>query len=171
LAANTIVTVEEIELTIISHNVKYLPTFHKFNEFWKSKSQFWKILVGYSSSNDNVEEFFWIFIGHYMRYRTHGFTSYLDAFHAIRETWFKERILVSDRISTFQKVLEVLAINPKTTIGKLVEGVGESELNVKEVLSLYSYRPRSLQDTGITNKDYIEENSDFITENIIIIDQ
>ena len=31
LADDKIVRVKEIELTIISHNIKYLPTFHKFN--------------------------------------------------------------------------------------------------------------------------------------------
>jgi hypothetical protein len=31
LAANTIVRIKEVELTIKSHNIKYLPIFHKFN--------------------------------------------------------------------------------------------------------------------------------------------
>jgi hypothetical protein len=32
LAANTMIIIKEVELTIISHNIKYLPVFHKFNE-------------------------------------------------------------------------------------------------------------------------------------------
>lgn len=32
LAADTIVRIKEVELTLRSLNVKYLPTFHKFNE-------------------------------------------------------------------------------------------------------------------------------------------
>ena len=62
-------------------------------------------------------------------------------------------------------------MNPKIAFNDLVEKVGESESNVNEVLSLYSYRPRSFQDTDIINNDYGMENSDFIKENIISVNQ
>lgn len=145
-----------------------------------SRSQFWKVLVGYSSNNDDVltldklHEFLIIFIWKHSKYRFHGFATYYDFFHAICNNWFKEEVLVSDRISNFQKVMEVLAIYPKITFNDLVEKVGESGSIVKETLSLYSYRPGSFQDPDVIINDYDyskKKNSDFIVENIISVNQ
>ena len=140
-----------------------------------SNIQFWKALRGYCSNNetiltlDRLEEFLLIFMNHYVKYRYHGFTLYSDDFLKVCNNLFKERIQISGRISTFQKVLEILAINPKIAFNELVEKVDESESKVNKVLSLYSYRPRSLQDNDIIKNDYGKENSDFIAENIITI--
>jgi hypothetical protein len=142
-----------------------------------SNIQFWNILRGYCVNNatiltlEKLEQFLLIYINHYMRFRNHGFTTYSDVFHALCNNWFKERILVSDRISTFQKILEVLALNPKIAFHDLVEKVGESESKVNKVLSMYSYRPRTLQYTDIVKNGYDEENSDFIVKNIITVRQ
>ena len=61
-------------------------------------------------------------------------------------------------------------MNPKIALDNLIGKVNESQSNVKEVLSLYSHRPRSFQDTNIINNDYSKENSDFIRENIIAVE-
>jgi hypothetical protein len=141
-----------------------------------SGSQFWKVLLGYCSNNDDIltldelHEFLIIFVWKNLKYREHGFATYFDSFHDICNNWFKERVLVSGRISTFQKVLEVLAIYPKIMINDLVERVGESESRVNEALSLYSYRPKSFQDHDVIINDYSKENY-FIVENIIIVNQ
>ncbi|MGH9995131.1 MAG: hypothetical protein ACRD4J_07840 [Nitrososphaeraceae archaeon] len=142
-----------------------------------SKTQFWEVLRGYCSNNetilplDKLEEFLLIYIDHYIRFRNHGFATYVDLLHAFCNNGFTERILMSERIPTFQKVLEVLAINPKITFNDLAEKVAESESNVKEVLSLYSYSQRSFQDIDIIINDYSNENSDSIKENIIAVKQ
>jgi hypothetical protein len=142
-----------------------------------SKTQFWQVISRYCSNIDSVltldkiEELLLIFMNHYVKYRYHGFTLYSDDFLKVCNSLFKERIQISGRISTFQKVLEVLAINPKIAFNELVEKVGESKSKVNKVLSLYSYRPRSLQDTDIIENDYNKENSDFIAENIITVNQ
>ena len=142
-----------------------------------SKTQFWKVLRGYCSNNgtiltlDKLEEFLLIYVNQYVRFRNHRFTLYSDDFLKACNSMFKERIQVTGRISTFQKVLEVLAMNPKIALDNLIGKVNESQSNVKEVLSLYSHRPRSFQDTNIINNDYSKENFDFIRENIIAENQ
>ena len=111
-----------------------------------SGPKFWKVLAGYSSNNDDVltlcklHEFLIIFVWKNLKYRDHGFVTYFDFFQAICNNWFKEKVLASDRLSTFQKVLEVLALYPKISFNDLVKKVGEDESKVDEILSLYSYR-------------------------------
>ena len=142
-----------------------------------SNIQFWKVLRGYCSNSetiitlDKLEEFLLIYVNQYVRFRNHRFTLYSDDFLKACNSMFKERIQVTGRISTFQKVLEVLAMNPKIALDNLIGKVNESQSNVKEVLSLYSHRPRSFQDTNIINNDYSKENFDFIRENIIAENQ
>ena len=142
-----------------------------------SKTQFWQVLSRYCSNIDSVltldkiEELLLIFVNHYVKYRYHGFTIYSDDFLKVCNRLFKEKIQISGRVSTFQKVLEVLAINPKIAFNDLVEKVGESKSKVNKVLSMYSYRPRSLQYTDIIKNGYNEENSDFIVKNIITVNQ
>ena len=139
--------------------------------------QFWKILVDYSLNqdrmltSDKLDELLQIFIWRHLKYRDHGFTTYFEIFHTIYNKWLMERVSVSNRVSVIQKVLEVLAINPKISLNDLVEKVAEPEANVKEVLSLYSSSQRSLIDTDIINNDYSKENSDFIIRNIITANQ
>ena len=142
-----------------------------------SKTQFWKALRGYCSnidsilSLDKIEELLRIFLNHYVQYRYHGFTLYYDDSLKVCNSLFKKRIQMPGGISSFQKVLEVLAINPKIAFDDLVEKVGEPKSRVKKVLSLYSYRPRSFQGTDTIKNDYGKKNADFIVENIITVNQ
>ncbi|MGB7661921.1 MAG: hypothetical protein WBL67_04215 [Nitrososphaeraceae archaeon] len=142
-----------------------------------SKTQFWQVISHYCSNTDSVltidkiEGLLLTFMNHYVKYRYHGFTLYSDDFLKVCNNLFKERIQISDRISTFQKVLEVLAINPKIAFNDLVEKVGEPKSRVKKVLSLYSYRPRSFQGTDTIKNDYGKKNADFIVKNIITMNQ
>ena len=62
-------------------------------------------------------------------------------------------------------------MNPKIPFDNLIEKVNESESNVNEVLSLYSYLPRSFQDTDFINNDYSKEKFDFINQNIFAVNQ
>lgn len=142
-----------------------------------SKTQFWKVLHDYCSNPDiditldKLEEFLLIYINHYARFRNHGFTAYFDVFHALCNNWFMEKVLTSGEISTLQKILEVLAMNPKIAFNGLVEKVADLESNVKEVLSLCSYSLRSFHDVEITDGDYSKGIPEFIIKNIIIVDQ
>ncbi|MGH9984373.1 MAG: hypothetical protein ACRD8W_10510 [Nitrososphaeraceae archaeon] len=140
-----------------------------------SNTQFWKVLLGYCSNIDTVltpdkiKEFLIIFKSHYMRFQNHGFISHFEAFHALCKYWFKKDMLVSDGISISQKVLEVLATNSNISIDKLVGKVGESEPDVRKILSLYSYGHKSVD--VFYDEDYEKENLKFLTQNIITINK
>jgi hypothetical protein len=157
---------------ITEYGLKKLIADHRISNF-----QFWKVLRDYCSNNetiltpDKLEEFLLIYINHYIKFRNHGFTTYSYVFYALCNSCFGERVLNYDRISTFQKVLEVLAMNPKIAFKDLVEKVAESESNVKDVLSLHSFSRRSFQATDVVSDDYIKENSDFIIRNIILVNR
>jgi hypothetical protein len=135
-----------------------------------SESQFWKILIGYSLNHsvltlDELDKFLQIFIWSHLKYREHGFANHTDVFYAIYNNWFKDRILLSKRISTLQKVLEVIALYPKITFNDLVAKVGESTSKIRKVLAICSYSDESI----MINQDYHKEISEFIIKNIITV--
>ena len=105
--------------------------------------KFWKILFGYVTNNedslimDEIEAFYQMFMKRYLTYHNHIFYFQLPEFHHMC-TQFEKTIFQSDTITTAQKVIEVLSINPKITFEKLVIETGESEFDVRQVLSNYS---------------------------------
>jgi hypothetical protein len=138
-----------------------------------SESQFWKILVSYSLNHsiltlDELDKFLQIFLWRHLKYRDHGFATFIDVFYAIYNNWFKERILLSDRLSTLQKVLEVIALYPKITFNDLVEKVDESKSKIRKVLAMCSYGHGS---SVMINQDYKKENYEFVINNIITVNR
>ena len=120
--------------------------------------KFWKAMYGYCHhhndngkiSYDKVENLYQLFMKRYLKYQSHGFSFQMDIFDNMRDKWFKEFILNSDdddnnkKLSLEQKVIEVLAIYPKSTFEELVEKTKEDESEINKVLSTYtleSYKP------------------------------
>jgi hypothetical protein len=145
-----------------------------------SALRFWKILYGYCQNSDSlvtldeIEEFYQILIRRYLKYSNHGFSSHLDIFHDMCNNWFQETIFKkSDKITTAQKIIEVLAINPKITFEKLLEKTAESEFDVRQVLSTYlsstttSYNPLDGLDENYNERRY----TDFLLHNLVTIIQ
>lgn len=132
---------------------------------------FWKILRGYCLNNDElvpldkVEEFYQIVIGRYLKYYYHGFSSQLDSFHDMCARWLEETIFKSDKITTAQKVIEVLAVNPKITLAQLLQKTGVPKSNLYQIHQLLlanSYMSMPLPDDN-------EQYADFLIHNIITI--
>ena len=131
--------------------------------------QFWKILFGYvlnyedSLTTDEVEAFYQMFMGKEAKYHNRVFPFQLHDFHHMCSE-FEKTIFQSDKITTSQKVIEVLSIYAKIPLEKLVKETGESEFEVRQVLTKYSsnrlfdrYSPR--------------EFAGLLTHNIITVPQ
>ena len=109
-----------------------------------------------------------ILVWNNLKYRDHGFVTYFDFLQAICNNWFKEKVLASDRLSTFQKVLEVLALYPKISFNDLVKKVGEDESKIHEFflctyIDLEAFNIEMYYQMVLTN-DYSKEYSGFIVE-------
>jgi hypothetical protein len=106
--------------------------------------KFWKILFNYAINNkdsltlDETEELYHMFVGRYLRFHNRIFSSQLNEFSAMRAE-LEKTILQSDKITAVQKVIEVLSINPKIPFEELVKKTGESEEEIRLVLTNYSY--------------------------------
>lgn len=155
--------------------------------------KFWKAMYGYCHhhndngkiSYDKVENLYQLFMKRYLKYQSHGFSFQMDIFDNMRDKWFKEFILNSDdddnnkKLSLEQKVIEVLAIYPKSTFEELVEKTKEDESEINKVLSTYtleSYKPlvdenEYYTDQNIIGKKYNKKYWDFLLHNTVIVRQ
>jgi hypothetical protein len=147
--------------------------------------KFWKALLGYCHHDDvgltsnKIDEFNKLFIEKYLKYRNYSFSFQYDIFDKMRDKWLQDFILVSKRISTEQKVIEVLSIYPNITFEKLVQKTRENKSDVSRILSTYtleSYKPLVIEneyyiDQNIIGKKYNKKYWDFILHNTIIIRQ
>jgi hypothetical protein len=96
---------------------------------------FWKIVYYYCLNNeslvtpDKIEQYYRILIGRYLKYPNRGFSSPLDIFHNVYNKWIKEAIVKSNKITTVQKIIEVLAINPRISDKKLDDLIDNASLD------------------------------------------
>ncbi len=161
---------EQVYYTITEKGVKALLADRDF-----PAHRFWEILHGFCQNNDDlvmldkVEEFYNIVMRRYLKYCDHGFFFQSGIFHNLCHNWFEETIFKSNKITTAQKVIETLAINPKITFEKLLEETRESESTVKQVLNSYSSISGSWDDWSVKRNN--EEYADFLNHNIVITRQ
>jgi hypothetical protein len=117
-----------------------------------SAPRFWEIMYRYCLKNspltpNKVEECYQIVMRRYLKYPNRGFSSMMDIFHDRCNKWFQKAIIKSRSITNTQKIIEILAINPKVSKEKLFELMGN----------------RSFFDYYIMENDY----DDFIIRNVV----
>ncbi len=132
--------------------------------------KFWKILFSYAINNkdsltiDEIEEFYHMFVKRYLRFHNRIFSSQLNQFRAMRAE-LEKTILQSDKITAAQKVIEVLSINPNIPFEELVKKTGESEEEIRQVLTNYSYTYNS---PSRHSKIYDSRYAGMLVHNVII---
>jgi hypothetical protein len=135
--------------------------------------KFWKAVFGYFHHFNNKQQLtsekvyvlFICFTSEYFKYKHHKLLAQLDSFQDMRDRWFKylEQKCENDskKVSIGQKIIEALAVRPKLTLRELSTEVGEVELDVNEVLSIYvhdSFSQPNFEEFGLIFPNMIDNN-------------
>jgi hypothetical protein len=119
-------------------------------------ARFWEIMHGYCKNNcplaaEEVEEYYQIVMRRYLKYPNRGFSSELDNFYNICNESLQS-VIKSKKITIKQKIMEVLAINPRITRKKLENSIDEwpdFEPDYLDSLPLsYGFGPVDIDDNG-----------------------
>jgi hypothetical protein len=144
----------------------------------------WKAIIGYCHHNDTkvsltaINEIYQLFLNEYLKFPNHGFSFQLDIFDNMRDKWLDELILNDANVNLYQKVIEVLAIYPESTLKEIVKKTNENESEIRKVISTYtteSYTPL-VENTyyiyqNIVGKKYNKKYWDLLLHSIVVSNQ
>ncbi len=131
--------------------------------------KFWKAILMFCLNNDKqvtldqVEYFYRLFIRRYLTYPGYGYPFQLDSFNKVCKDWLEDMVMGSNKLTSYQKVLEALALSTDIplTAEELVQETGESYEEIHEVLSRYtSYE-------NINDGSYGDKDSTFYFQRLI----
>jgi hypothetical protein len=146
--------------------------------------KFWKALIGFCYNNNErlsvskVEILYQFFIDKYLKYSSvHSYSFQLNNFNEVCNNWLNNMILNSGKISSAQKIIEVLAVNPAITFDKFVRETGDSAKEIMKALLAYTpimHQPLLIGKDPIDNNNLVrrirkKEDWDFLLHNAITI--
>jgi DNA-binding PadR family transcriptional regulator len=143
--------------------------------------KFWKAMIGFCHHSKSIinsvrfKKFYQLFIDRFFKYSVKpGYFFRLDLFNNLQSRWLEQNaIFDDDRIGLEQQIFEVLALNPKISLGELLKKTNQTnEASLKKILSIYlpiSHKPLIIGKDIPSSKTISHDN--LLLRNTIIIKQ